>query len=158
MKAQIVTFHCVLKNKFGTVLGSSFNHDVLTSSGQSNAPLSGLAEGLQNLTKGERRHIFLRAEDAYGYYDPRLVITKTADEFPKSKTPILGEQHLLSLPSGGQRPFRITKIDGDLVTLDGNHPLAGQDLVFEIEALAAREATPQELDQADPTLEPLHVH
>jgi len=45
--------------------------------------------------------------------------------------------------------FRVTKIQGDQVTLDGNHPLAGQDLIFDIEATEARDATSEELAESE---------
>ena len=52
--------------------------------------------------------------------------------------------------NGQPRSFRITEIDSQQVTLDGNHPLAGQDLIFEIETVAARDATAEEISDADP--------
>ncbi len=50
--------------------------------------------------------------------------------------------------SGVQRGYRILELHSDLVSLDGNHPLAGQDLIFEIETLEARDATQQEINDS----------
>jgi FKBP-type peptidyl-prolyl cis-trans isomerase SlyD len=51
----------------------------------------------------------------------------------------------------GARPVTVTQLAGDMVTLDGNHPLAGQNLNFEVEIAAVRPATPEELSHG-------HVH
>ncbi len=56
MKAQIVSFHCVLSDPLGRIISSTFNHDVITQGGPIDF-LHGLSEGLQNLRKGELRRL-----------------------------------------------------------------------------------------------------
>src|SRR3569833_1576318 len=86
MKPQVVSFHCILKNSMGKVLSSTFNNDVMTHpSGDAEAILVGLAEGLQNLVKGERRQIKLTAERAYGFYDPSKEIECEREEIPRGR-------------------------------------------------------------------------
>lgn len=147
MQAQVISFKCDLKNKAGTLLGSSYNHDVLTiSEANSGGILCGLNKNLQNLKKGERRNIALSAEEAYGFYDPKKVIL-----FPRKKLPKTikkGEQINIVSKTGVQRAYRVLEIHQDFASLDGNHPLAGQDLIFEIETLASRVATLQEIDDS----------
>ena len=83
MHAQVVSFNCILKNKAGKLISSTFNRDVLTAiEGEENGMLSGLTKKLQNLKKGEKRCIELLAEEAYGLYDPKKVIL-----FPRKKLP-----------------------------------------------------------------------
>ena len=150
MKPQVVSFHCVLKNKFGKVLSSTFNNDVITQSGGDDSILVGLAEGLQNLVKGERRQIVLNAAEAYGFYDPAKVIECDREEVPRGKFLRKGDE--VTMPhakSGKLMNLRVVGIQGDHVTLDGNHPLAGQDLVFEIEATEARDCTDEEMREID---------
>lgn len=153
MKAQVVSFHCVLKNKFGKIISSTFNNDVITQAGGPEPILSGLAEGLQNLVKGERRLISLGAEKAYGFYDPSKVIECEREEVPRGKFLRKGDEVVLPNRNGKPMNLRVTGILGDILTLDGNHPLAGQDLVFEIEATEARDATAEELLEAAMTVE-----
>ena len=146
MGVQVISFHCVLKNKLGTLISSTFNRDVITSLDGSRVILQGLANGLQQVTKGEKRKIALTAEQAYGLYEPKNVIL-----FPKKKLPRtvrVGEFVSVLLKNGETRSYRVDQIHGDLVSLDGNHPLAGQDLIFEIETLEARDATPEEIEQS----------
>ena len=110
------------------------------------AMLLGLSRGLQNLTKGEKRNISLSAEEAYGFYDPKKIILYPQNKLPgKIRT---GDPISIVGKSGTVRSYRVLQLHDGMVSLDGNHPLAGQDLVFEIEALEVREATRGEIDDA----------
>lgn len=151
MNIQIVSFHCILKNKLGRVISSTFNHEVLTWDESQQNMLAGLARGLQNLKKGEKRRIALSAEQAYGFYDPQKVLHFHRNELPSGRPIHLGQTYLMRTREGKHENFRIAQINGDQVTLDGNHPLAGQDLVFEIEATAVRNATPEEISDSAST-------
>lgn len=147
MAVQVVSFRCVLKNSLGRVISSTVNQNVLTEGGHSFESLAPVAAALRDLRQGDKRQVFLRAEQAFGFYQPKLVITRPLDQINMSQHVKLGDQVIYD--SEGQRGvFRVTEISGDAVTLDGNHPLAGQDLVFDIEAFAAREATVEEIAQA----------
>lgn len=140
MKVQVISFHCVLKNKLGQVLSSSYNQGVLTASETATSSLRGLTQGLQNIQTGERRKIFVPADQAYGFYDLKKVKQIPLDDFPNA--PLMGES--LRIP-GESMAYRVTEIRNGHVTLDCNHPLAGQDLIFEVEAVDARPATAEEI-------------
>ena len=151
MRPQVVSFNCILKNKAGKLISSTYNRDVLTSveNGQ-NIFLYGLAKNLQNLKKGERRLINVSAEEAYGFYDPQKVIL-----YPRYKLPKLlkiGELINIIHGTGYNHSYRVVNLEPQYVSLDGNHPLAGQDLVFEIETLEVRDATPQEIEESNNTV------
>jgi FKBP-type peptidyl-prolyl cis-trans isomerase SlyD len=147
MKVQVISFRCVLKDKMGKVLSSTVNQDVLTGARSgSEERLVSLDKGLQNIKEGEKRRIVLSAAEAYGFYDPEMVITLPRQALPESN---MGDQRpVLLTVDGKQRLFRVIDVSGESITLDGNHPLAGQDLVFEIEALTVRDATPEEISEA----------
>jgi FKBP-type peptidyl-prolyl cis-trans isomerase SlyD len=150
MSIQVISFNCILKNKVGQVISSTFNREVLNAVENGNVVLSGLIKGLQNLKKGERRSISLSAEEAYGLYDPKKVIL-----FPRSKLPKhMREGEMISIvgKSGQLRSYKVLQFHDHMVSLDGNHPLAGQDLIFEIEALDAREATAEEIAESTNTV------
>lgn len=148
MNAQIVSFHCVVKDKMGRVISSTFNRDVLTYDESQTHVLAGLVRGLQNLSKGEKRRIVVPANEAYGFYDPGQVLQCSREGLSsRKKTMEIGDKVMLS-GDEEKNVYRVTEIYGDKVTLDANHPLAGQDLVFEIEATAARAATPEEMAQS----------
>jgi FKBP-type peptidyl-prolyl cis-trans isomerase SlyD len=149
MKAQIVSFHCTVKNKFGKVISSTFNHDILTGGSFQDAQLAALSKGLENLKAGEKRQISLDAAQAYGFYDPDMVLTMPRQDFPKMKKEKKNLNPIALNVDGKKKLFRVIDINSETVTLDGNHPLAGQDLVFEIEAISVRDAMPDEVTIAN---------
>ncbi len=138
------------------MISTTFNRDVLTAIDGASAILAGLAKGLQELKKGERRSITLTAEEAYGLYEPKKIIF-----FPRNKLSKLirvGEMVSITGKSGTIRTYKVVELHSDMVSLDGNHPLAGQDLIFEIEALDVRDATAIEIAESANILsrQPLH--
>ena len=147
MGVQVISFNCVLKNRTGQVISSTYNHDVLATEPPEGSLLKGLSHELQNLTIGEKRKISLNAEQAYGFYDPQKVIL-----FPRNKLPRtikVGQAIQIAGKSGQIRSYKVLHFHENMVSLDGNHPLAGQDLVFEIEILNAREASLAEISEAN---------
>lgn len=158
MTAQIVSFNCVLKNRLGQVISSSVNRDVLTSMQNDEAMLRGLAQGMQNLKPGDKRQIFLKAEEAYGLYDPSKVILLPRKRLADHQNVSIGQTVSVLSKSNRVRTYRVIQVYGDMVTLDGNHPLAGQDLVFEIEATHVRQATEQEVAEAQNVIAIQHLH
>lgn len=157
MRAQIISFNCIVKNKIGRLISSTYNREVLTINDVTPiGTLSGLNKNLQNLMKGEKRVITVNAEEAYGLYDPKKVIL-----FPRNKLPSSiskGEWVTVVSRTGVHRRYLVLELHSDLVSLDENHPLAGQDLIFEIEALEARDATKQEIDESLNTVSQQLLH
>ena len=150
MNVQIVSFHCVLKDKLGKVISSTFNRDVLTSlEASAEDKLPGLSKGLQNLKKGERREIVLNAAEAYGFYDIDKVLELNREDLRGANELRMGEKVLYATEGAKSQLYRVINISRDRVTLDANHPLAGQDLVFEIEATEVREATADEIRESN---------
>lgn len=156
MSVQVISFNCHLRTKNGKTISHSTNKDVLTATEETPLFLKGLSKHLAGLTKGEKRVIHLPAEEAYGFYDPQKVIL-----YPRKKLPLdirVGSQIRLVGKSGKVRTYIAAQILGELVSLDGNHPLAGQDLVFEIEALEVREASDEELEELSNPLSKQVLH
>ncbi len=95
MTIQLVSFNCVLKNKLGRVISSTFNQNVLTyAESDQNEPIA-LVEALSNSRKGEKRKLCLRAEEAYGLYLPELVIVRSLSELSMSAEVKRGERRLI---------------------------------------------------------------
>lgn len=156
MSVQVISFNCLLKNKAGKLISSTFNSEVLNLAENQSDVLSGLVMGLQNIKTGEHRKISLTAEQAYGLYDPRKVIF-----YPRKKLPANlrnGETISIVGKSGTSRSYKVLQFHDDMVSLDGNHPLAGQDLIFEIEVLSAREATREEIEESSVTVSAPLLH
>ena len=145
MCPQIISFKCTLKNSAGRLISQTYNREVLNAiAPDQSGTLSGLTKNLQNLRRGEKRCFAVRAEAAYGLYDPNKVILFPRRKLPKSVSK--GEMIGIVGSSGIRRSYRVIEYHEDFVSLNGNHPLAGQDLLFEIEALEARDATPEDIE------------
>lgn len=139
------------------IISKTYNHDVLTASTDKAPMLAGLASGLQNLKKGDKRQIQLSAEEAYGLYDPKKIILYPRNKIQKQLN--IGDLISITGKSGVIRSYRVLEFHGDFVSLDSNHPLAGQDLIFEIETLAARDATEDELSEiSEPEIQTPLLH
>lgn len=149
MGIQVVTFRCTLTDRMGRFLSSTVAQNVLVHPEAEQVPLKALSEGMRNLRKGEKRQILLHAGEAYGFYDPRLVITRRLDEAELAK-PFKMAEEVQVIRDGRSVWMRVTDITSETVTLDGNHPLAGQDLIFDIQALDARDATSDEIAELIP--------
>lgn len=137
----------------GQVLGSSYNRDVINqleegASCEGRQRLRGLVAGLQNVQHGERRLFTVSAAEAYGLYDPDLVLNVArADLLMGNRLEIGNEIVSRAGPKGAQQIYRVVQIIGDTLVLDANHPLAGQDLVFDIEIVSARDACREDFEE-----------
>ena len=153
MPAQIVSFHCVLKNKLGQVLSSSFNQDVINQLDGSNPSdqrerLRGLVAGIQNVSPGEKRQFTVSANEAYGPYNPDLVLNLSRLDFTMGDRIVIGSEIVNPTePNSAKQVYRVVQINGDSLVLDANHPLAGHDLTFEIEVVSARDACNEDFEE-----------
>ncbi|MBD2815604.1 peptidylprolyl isomerase [Xenorhabdus sp. Flor] len=112
--------------------------------------ISGLEKALEGREAGERFDVSVAANDAYGQYDENLVQRVSKDVFVGVEELQVGMRFLADTDMGPV-PVEITALEGDEVVVDGNHMLAGQNLKFNVEIVAVREATEEELAHG-------HVH
>ena len=101
--------------------------------------IPGFERELMGLAVGEKVEFTLSAEDAYGSHNPDAVQQVPKDMFG-GITPEIGMTLMSDLG-----PFRVTEINGDLITADFNHALAGKSLTFNVEVVEVREATAEEI-------------
>lgn len=111
--------------------------------GQIVEPVERLLEGK---TAGFTGEVNVSPRDAYGEYNPALVVELPRTHFPPGLDLKVGMKFNTMAADGKPVTVRVTSVDGDKVTIDGNHPLAGINLIFELRVLNVREATPDELD------------
>ena len=141
---KVLTFHYTLKNTQGEILDSSEPQDPMSFLTGSGHIIPALEDQIQSLQPGEKKTVKLEAKDAYGPVEPKMMIDVPKKELAHLKLELGG---WLQIENGGHnRAVRIVKMDDEKVTLDGNHPLAGQDLEFNIEMVEVRPATQDELD------------
>ena len=116
----------------GTVFDSSDGREPLSFTVGSGEVIQGFDEGVRGMEVGETRDIQIPPDQAYGEYYDELVRVVPRQAFPEEMTPAIGMTLELELPSGQSLPVRIIDIEGDEITLDANHLLAGETLNFKI--------------------------
>jgi peptidylprolyl isomerase len=97
--------------------------------------IKGFDDAVTGMTVGETKTVTILATEAYGIPNEEMVFDIERSQFAEDLTPELGQRFQLDTPDGQQIVVTITEIDGDQITLDANHPLAGQDLTFELELM-----------------------
>ena len=106
-----------------------------------------LEVALQGKVAGDAFSVMLTAKEAFGEYDPDLVGEEPRDAFPADIQ--IGTEVELDAEDGEILQFRVTHIDDDQVTINGNHPLCGLDLVFAGTVVAIRPGTTQEIARGE---------
>ena len=97
--------------------------------------IKGFEDELLGMAVNDKKVFTLNPEDAYGQRDENLTQSFARSEVPAEINPKVGMTVGLHTPEGRQVPARITHVDDDKLTLDLNHPLAGESLTFEIEVV-----------------------
>lgn len=95
--------------------------------------IRGLEAGILGLAKGDTKKVDIAAVDAYGDHDPQKTQKVKREMIPPEIELTVGLQLGARTDSGEQIMFTIIELSDDEVTMDGNHPLAGKDLIFDIE-------------------------
>ncbi len=95
--------------------------------------IPGFEKAVVGMDVGDSAKIDIPTDEAYGEAREDLVINVPKDQLPEGVTPEVGMQLQVNQPNGQPVPVRITKVGDTDLTLDANHPLAGEDLTFDIE-------------------------
>ncbi|EKR72937.1 FKBP-type peptidyl-prolyl cis-trans isomerase [Leptospira noguchii] len=148
MKSRVVTFHYTLHDTEGNLIDSSEGKAPLSYLEGVGNIISGLEEEIKKMETGEKRKINVSAENAYGSKDPDLIFDVPKSQFPPNEDLQVGMMFQTDEPD---KVFTITELQEESVIVDGNHPLAGVDLVFDVELTGIREATQEEISHG-------HVH
>src|SRR5947209_986535 len=130
-----VKVHYHGKLRSGETFDSSNGREPLEFTVGSGQVIKGFDQGVMGMQIGEKKTVEIQAEDAYGDKDERNIIEFPKDQFPPDVVPEEGLQLMMSNGQGQSFPVTIAEVKDDSVVLDANHPLAGQDLIFDIELL-----------------------
>lgn len=146
MSRRTITFHYVLKDGAGRLVDTSRGGAPMPFTEGAGQIIEGLEEQLLLMAAGEKRTVVVPPERAYGARDASLV-----QKVPRARLPVdnlkVGDQFQTG-PDRHAPVVTVLALEGDEVLLDANHPMAGQVLHFEVEVVAVREATPEELPRA----------
>ena len=139
-----VSIHYTLTNDEGEVLDSSIGDDVLVYLHGEGNIIPGLEQVLHGKSVGDKFNVRIEPEDAYGeFFEDRIQV------IPRSMFEGIDEleagMQFQAEVSDGPGIVTVVHVDGDEVTIDGNHPLAGIALTFDVEVIAVRAATAEEI-------------
>lgn len=108
---------------------------------------------LEGKSAGDSISVALDCNKLFGPRDESLVVTDLIENVPEAYRE-LGTSILMENEAGKTRTFLVTRIDDKTLTVDGNHPLCGRDVVFDLEILAVRDATEAEIATGGPVASP----
>ncbi len=143
--AKVVKFHYTLKDGSGNTLESSHDDEPMMFLEGVGQIIPGLESALVGLKKGDKKSVDVKAAQAYGEYEQDLVVQVPRAQMPK-KDITVGDQFHADSGQGHTQVVVVTAVSDEHVTVDGNHPLAGQDLHFDVEITDVRDATKEELE------------
>ncbi len=147
----VVTLHYHLTDDEGQVLDSSKGKDPLKYLHGFQNIIPGLEDALNGKSKGDKMDVTVEAADGYGEVIDSLIQEVPAEVFKDVPEVKPGMVFQAEDNSGHLQNFMIRSVQGETVTIDANHPLAGKRLHFSVSVEDVREASPEELDHG-------HVH
>jgi FKBP-type peptidyl-prolyl cis-trans isomerase 2 len=117
----------------GTTFDSSTGRSPLEFTVGSGQVIKGFDDGVQGMSVGEKKTIEIPFIKAYGPEDPSMIIEFPVERLPEDMKPEIGMQLNMNNAEGQQFPVVITGITDENIILNANHPLAGKDLIFDLE-------------------------
>jgi FKBP-type peptidyl-prolyl cis-trans isomerase SlyD len=145
-KDKVASIHYTLKNTKGEIIDSSAGKEPLTYLHGAGNLIPGMESGLEGKIKGTKLDLTIQPEHGYGEKDDRMVQQVPRASFGDQKIE-LGMQFQTNRGS----VVTVTKVGLESITVDGNHPLAGEVLSFAVEVMEVRNATAEEIAHG-------HVH
>jgi FKBP-type peptidyl-prolyl cis-trans isomerase 2 len=119
----------------GTVLDTSAGKDPLQFTIGKGQVIEGLEKAVTGMTPGESKTVIIPPEEAFGRYLQEKAQTVPRDHFPENIQPAVGMKFEIRQEDGKTNTIRVTGVTDTEVTLDSNHPLAGKELLFDIELI-----------------------
>lgn len=146
----VVSMHYTLTDEAGQQLDSSVGQEPLVFLSGAQNIIDGLDKALQGKAAGDKLEVSVAPEEGYGAVHEELIQKVPTENFQGVDEIQVGMQFMAQTP-GGQQPVTVIAVEDDGVMLDGNHPLAGKTLKFDVEIIDVREALAEELEHG-------HVH
>jgi len=132
-QGDTVKVHYTGTLKDGTVFDSSAGRSPLEFTLGEKRVIPGFERAVNDMSVGDKKTETIPADEAYGPRREELLIEIERAQLPENINPEVGLQLQMTTTDGQQVPVTITEVKEDAVRLDANHPLAGEDLIFELE-------------------------
>ncbi|RMG51641.1 MAG: peptidylprolyl isomerase [Gammaproteobacteria bacterium] len=147
---KVVNINYKLTDDQGNVIDESNDGSFAYLHGANNI-IPGLEKALEGKDEGEKLSVSVSPAEGYGERDEQQIQEVPREMFPQDIEIQPGMNFHAQTPDGTPVVVTVTAVGDDTVTVDGNHPLAGQNLNFEVEIVSVRDAQPEELEHG-------HVH
>jgi FKBP-type peptidyl-prolyl cis-trans isomerase SlyD len=147
-KDRVISIDYTITDKENQCLDSTADSEPLRYLHGHQNILPGLEQALEGKTQGDRITITIPAAEAYGEWDDAMILHVPLEQFEGTESIEPGMQ-FEARTHEGYRILTVTEIAGDIVTVDGNHPLAGRELTFDVTVMDIRDASAQELARGD---------
>lgn len=141
MSQKVISFHYTLTDSDGATIESSRERAPVAFMTGVGMIVPGLEKEIVNFAAGEKRRVEVRAEEAYGLIDFARFVQVPREQLPKPDIKVGDVFQSDAAPT----PFMVKQVTDTHIILDGNHPLAGEDLVFDLEVIENRDATEKEI-------------
>jgi len=128
-----VRVHYHGKLRSGETFDTSNGREPLEFTVGSGQVIKGFDDGVKGMQVGDKKTVEIPVNDAYGEKSQDMIIEFPKDQFPPDMNPEVGQQLMMTNGSGQSFPVVVVEVKTESVVLDANHPLAGQDLIFDIE-------------------------
>ncbi len=149
MAHHVISFHYTLTDNSGKQLDSSKGSAPLTFLSGVGQIIPGLEKVLIDMKQGDHKTVNVPHQEAYGSFDQTKSYKVQREKLPAPEVK-LGDVFATGEGAAYQE-VKVVDVQGDSITLDGNHPLAGKDLTFDVEITSTRVATAEEVTHG-------HVH
>jgi FKBP-type peptidyl-prolyl cis-trans isomerase SlyD len=145
-KHKVASIHYTLKNSKGEILDSSIGKEPLTYLHGAGNLIAGMEDGLEGKVVGNKFELSISPEKGYGVKHEQLI-----QKVPRTSFPSQGIEVGMQFQTDKGAVVTVTHVGLDAVTVDGNHPLAGEQLNFSVEVMSVRSASEEEVAHG-------HVH
>jgi len=149
---KAITLNYTLKDDQGEILDQSNNASFIYLHGAQNI-IPGLEDSLTGRVKDDKFDLVIKPEDAYGEYNSKItqVVDRSMFDTDEANEIQVGMQFQSQSEDGAMMIITVSEINGDKVTIDGNHPLAGITLHYNVHVVDVRDATEEEISHG-------HIH
>ena len=145
-KNKVVTMDFAIVDSDGTVIDTSIGKEPFAFIFGIGAVIPGLEQALNGLNTGDSLTVTIQPAQAYGTHNKNLIEKIDRSDLGDIGELTVGAQYQVPLEDGIQF-ITILKIEGDIITVDGNHPLAGKTLTYDVKIIDVRDATAKEISQ-----------
>lgn len=141
---RVATVHFSLIDEQGRTVASTYGHAPLVHLQGTGGIVPALEQALEGKKPGDKFEVTVEPQRGFGPRHPELVQTLPRSAFKGSREPQAGDR-LQAQTARGPLDVVVTAVDGDSISVDGNHPLAGRTFRLEVEVVDVRLATPEEI-------------